>query len=628
MLCVSLVIAEKEKINFRHITVEKDGLSESSVYDIFQDSNGFIWITTDNGLDKYDGYGIKQYQHLNDDTTSIGQGQGGAIFEDSQGNIWVSTANGAINRLNPETEKFNRFTVYKIAGAQLGGSLNEIKEDPSGNIWCLDGNLIQINTKTNERKYFYAKDSTYTKSFYNKVDALEKSGALVSGIKTPGNSVDSTHTFTLSTSKKVLIVSSGETVYGERDGMGNPYDFGWLMNENEETIWSLWKKGDKTSAYAGGGGSHRIKGEELELSPGTYTLRWMSDALHSPGKWAFFIPPENQHLWGINIYDLSQETEPTDFSKRMNDKDFKSTISDLETNEDGTLWVTTYGTGLALFHADSGIVDRYKAEHSGSKDDPELSILYNLIRDPFNKDYLWTTSPRGLHRFNTMTGKFKYFTTDSGGSKNVEKNNPNRLEFLNENEIWVSKNTGGIARVNIKTGDISYLKNNKEDQKSITADGVNDLLKDNAGAMWAGTSTKGISIYDPFYEKFGHIRHAANTKNALSNPNVVEFIETKNGAVWIGTMGSLEKFEPKTRTVTNMNKVVGHEAGGGINGLLVDGDKVYVGTSKQGVGAVLIIHNIETGENKKIIHDPKKAGSLTKDMGFFQDIFKDSRGIL
>ena len=108
---VSTAIAESGNINFRHITVEKDGLSESSVYDIFQDSNGFIWITTDNGLDKYDGYGIKQYQHLNDDTTSIGQGQGGAIFEDSKGNIWVSTANGAINRLNPETEKFTKYPV-------------------------------------------------------------------------------------------------------------------------------------------------------------------------------------------------------------------------------------------------------------------------------------------------------------------------------------------------------------------------------------------------------------------------------------------------------------------------------------------------------------------------------------
>ena len=222
VLCVSLVIAEKEKTNFRHITVEKDGLSESSVYDIFQDSKGFMWFSTDNGLDKYDGYNIRQYQYLHDDTTSIGQGQSGTIFEDSRGNIWASTANGIVNKLNPETEKFKRLSVYKIHGAQLGGSLNEIKEDPSGNIWCLDGNLIRINTKTNERKYFYAKDSTYTKSFYNKVDALEKSDALIAGIKKPGNSVDSTFAFTLSTSKKVLIVSSGETVYDESEAWETP----------------------------------------------------------------------------------------------------------------------------------------------------------------------------------------------------------------------------------------------------------------------------------------------------------------------------------------------------------------------------------------------------------------------
>ena len=183
-----------------------------------------------------------------------------------------------------------------------------------------------------------------------------------------------------------------------------------------------------------------------------------------------------------------------DFSKRMNDKDFKSTISDLETNEDGTLWVTTYGTGLALFHADSGVVDRYMADHSGTKEYPDLSIFNNLIRDPFNQDYLWMTSPRGLHRFNTMTGKFKYYSTDPSGSKDVEKNNPNQLEFLNEDEVWVSLNPGGIARVNIKTGHVSHLKNDPDDQKSLIANGVSFLLQDNAGAMWVATLDKGISV--------------------------------------------------------------------------------------------------------------------------------------
>jgi len=622
-----MATAKIGNINFRHITVDKDGLSESSVYNIFQDSKGFVWITTDNGLDKYDGYGIKQYQHLNDDSTSISQGQGSAIYEDKKGNIWVSTADGNINRLNPETEEFTKFPVYQIQDTQTGGSLGGIGEDELGNIWCVDGSLTRINTNTNERKYFYAKDSVYTQVFYNKVDSLEKSGTLVSGIKTPGNSADSTNTFTLSASKKVLIVSAGEMEYNPLDGMGNPYDFGWLMNEKGETVWSLWSKGDKTAAYAGGSYTQRIKADEIELPPGTYTTRYVSDAIHSFGRWNM-RPPDNPHLWGINIYDISQDDGPIDFSKSINDKDFTTWVSDFETNNDGTLWVTTMGTGLLMFHPDSGIVESYKADHSGSKESPELSFLRKMIKDPYNDDYLWMTSPRGLHRFNTMTGKFKYFSTDPGGSKDLKKNDPDELEFLNEDEIWVSLNIGGVARVNIKTGHVSHLRNDPDNQKSLTADGVSFLLKDNAGAIWVGTATKGISVYDPYFEKFGHIRHAANTKNALSNPNVVDFEETKDGSIWIGTMSSLEKFDPKTGNLTNMNKAIGQDGGGRFNGMVVDGNRVYVGTAEQGVGAVIVRHNHETGENVKYIHDPKKEGSLTKNLGLSSDIFKDSRGIM
>ena len=626
-LIFSILFATSDKINFRHITVDKDGLSESSVHNIFQDSKGFVWITTDNGLDKYDGYGIKQYQHLNDDTTSISQGQGSAIYEDKKGNIWVSTVDGNINRLNPETEKFTKFPVYQIQDAQLGSSLGVIREDEQGNIWCLDGSLTRINTNTNERKYFYAKDSVYTHVFYNKVGALEKNGALISGIKTPGNSVDSTQTFILSASKKVLIVSAGEMEYNSDSGMGNPYDYGALMNDKGETIWSLWVRNDKKAAHAGGSYSQRIKANEIELSPGTYKLRYMSDAVHSFGRWAM-RPPDHPHLWGINIYDISQEKTPTDFSKTINDKDLKTWVNDFETNSDGTLWLTTGGNGLVVFHPDSGIIKNYKANNSGSKEKPDASFLRKMIKDPYNDDYLWMTSPRGLHRFNTMTGKFKYYSTDPGGSKDLEKNNPDELEFLNEDEIWVSLNLGGIARVNIKTGHVSHLKNNPDDQKSLTADGVSFLLKDNAGAIWVGTATKGISVYDPYFEKFGHIRHAANTKNALSNPNVVDFEETKDGSVWIGTMGALEKFDPKTGNLVNMNKAISRDAGGNFNGMVVDGKNLYVGTAEQGVGAVIVRHNHKTGENVKYIHDPKKEGSLAKNLGFSQDLFKDSRGII
>ena len=58
------LLSANEVINFRHLTVEKDGLSEDTVYDVFQDSRGYMWISTDNGLNKYDGYSMESYQYI------------------------------------------------------------------------------------------------------------------------------------------------------------------------------------------------------------------------------------------------------------------------------------------------------------------------------------------------------------------------------------------------------------------------------------------------------------------------------------------------------------------------------------------------------------------------------------
>ena len=74
-----------EVINFRHLTVENDGLSESTVYDVFQDSRGYMWISTDNGLNKYDGYSMESYQYMHYDTLSISSGAPRFISEDKKG---------------------------------------------------------------------------------------------------------------------------------------------------------------------------------------------------------------------------------------------------------------------------------------------------------------------------------------------------------------------------------------------------------------------------------------------------------------------------------------------------------------------------------------------------------------
>ena len=108
-----------EVINFRHLTVENDGLSESTVYDVFQDSRGYMWISTDNGLNKYDGYSMESYQYMHFDSLSISKGAPRYIFEDMSGHIWIATSAGLLNKLDTETGKFKRIDPLVIPNLRL-----------------------------------------------------------------------------------------------------------------------------------------------------------------------------------------------------------------------------------------------------------------------------------------------------------------------------------------------------------------------------------------------------------------------------------------------------------------------------------------------------------------------------
>ena len=113
-IAISTLLGNGEVINFRHLTVEDHGLSESSIYNVFQDSRGYMWISTDNGLNKYDGYTMESYQYMHYENLSISKGAPRYIFEDNSGYIWIATNAGFINKLNVETEEFRRVDPVNI----------------------------------------------------------------------------------------------------------------------------------------------------------------------------------------------------------------------------------------------------------------------------------------------------------------------------------------------------------------------------------------------------------------------------------------------------------------------------------------------------------------------------------
>ena len=103
-----------ENYNFKNITSE-DGLSQSTVETIYQDSKGYIWIGTNDGLDRYNGYEFKQYKYNKNDKNSIANNYIVDIMEDKDGYIWISTING-LSRIDTDNDEIKNYSSDKNNG--------------------------------------------------------------------------------------------------------------------------------------------------------------------------------------------------------------------------------------------------------------------------------------------------------------------------------------------------------------------------------------------------------------------------------------------------------------------------------------------------------------------------------
>ena len=102
-------IAAGTNIRFEHISVEQ-GLSHPIVNCIFQDSKGFMWFGTEDGLNKFDGYTFTVYQPDPSDSSTLSHNDVRCIYEDASGRLWIATLGGGLNRFDRETEQFIRYT--------------------------------------------------------------------------------------------------------------------------------------------------------------------------------------------------------------------------------------------------------------------------------------------------------------------------------------------------------------------------------------------------------------------------------------------------------------------------------------------------------------------------------------
>lgn len=125
------LLAQSFSLRFDHVTAE-DGLSHNSVFAVLQDQNGFLWFGTEDGLNRYDGYGFSTFRHMASDSASLSGSWIWSLYEDRQGSLWVGTFGNGLNRFDRATETFQRFLPTPSG---IGPTVQDFAEDDKGMLW-------------------------------------------------------------------------------------------------------------------------------------------------------------------------------------------------------------------------------------------------------------------------------------------------------------------------------------------------------------------------------------------------------------------------------------------------------------------------------------------------------------
>lgn len=161
------VIYAQHKINFKHYNINH-GLSQNTVFCLLEDRQCLIWIGTEDGLNKFDGYTFTVYKHKNSDPQSISHNQINALYEDKSGNIWVATSSG----LNIFDKKKESFELLPIPN-DLSDFITSIFEDSKGNIWITSLNGLLLYHPTQKKfSHFGYKNNTRADKIFEAPDGI------------------------------------------------------------------------------------------------------------------------------------------------------------------------------------------------------------------------------------------------------------------------------------------------------------------------------------------------------------------------------------------------------------------------------------------------------------------------
>lgn len=602
-ILVSLLLFENSflfaQIKYEYFGVEK-GLSQSNARAIVQDKEGFLWIGTWDGLNRYDGYSFKHYQYNPAEKNSISANNIINLAVDKNDNIWISYVDGRIDFFNKKKEEF--IPIEYNNNLLMTSAYQSVVEDIKGNLWVVAENKV-LKIESNSLKiteYKSFRDFSKAKINFNNYIALFDSNRIYIVAENDEifyfeNNFEIVYIYKNSKDKFFFASDNGMlfefNIYTKEKTLIK--DFRFVKNENviiysilEDSQNRLWVGGSSGLYFSNNYYSNKEKIQfdkvnfnfENKQNFGNevfFSLFEDNSGIIWAGHWTgvFKIPPQRKNFKSIPLRKKYSEVFGNNFP-----------ICFYSENDSLLLLGTT--DGLFIYNIFNNKIEKFTGKNSqlsssavyvifkdskeriwvGTKNGLNLFDLNKKIFNPFlfksnliseahvNTIYSITESTKGELLIGTVNGLIIFNPESKKYTQHTFKSNIKSESesfilslFVDNNFLWAGTNGEGLLKINLNDMSFKRFVVEEGNINSLSHNKVMGLYKDKENRMWIATLGGGINLLESDEKTFRHF----NINNGLPNNSIYGFVEDDNNNLWISSNNGISKINNNNFEIIN-----------------------------------------------------------------------------
>ncbi|REL33737.1 GHKL domain-containing protein [Rhodohalobacter sp. SW132] len=529
-----------EAIRFDHLT-DADGLSQRTVEAIIQDSHGYLWFGTYDGVNRYNGHEITVYKFDPNLPNSISFNEISAIIEDKEQNLWIATDGGGLNRYVRELDHFVHYSADPSKPDSLRLSDNAIyalAEDADGGIWIgTEYGLNYMDPETETFTHYYADSDDPNRFSENSVRALltEDDGTLwvgtLNGFHRLNRQTGEFRSFYSTSGEGSISDNTIQVIYRDRRGTL------WIGTQNGGLNYYD-EDEDRFYAY-----------QHDRSDPNSISDNSITNILED-SRGILWIGTENA---GLNVFDrennrfIHYKNEPGDPSNLNN-----NAIYSIYESRDQILWIGTYNGGL-------NITDRKFAMFEHYSHDPyqptslNTHSVFSFFEDSAGNFWVGTDGG-GLNRFDRKTRTFTAYRHDPYDLNSLPNDVVFDIEEDQHGNLWIGTYRGGLSKFDTKTESFTHFRHNPDNPDGLNNENIFALYFDpeNPNHLWIGTNGGGINLFDIENDQFYHFTQHEENPQASSSNYIREFYDDSRENFWVGAYGNnLIRFSKSDHTFHN-----------------------------------------------------------------------------